>query len=131
VFFSNRYAYASILHKATPSDGGHYVASASTLQGEVRVLGVRACGICRCQCAYFRCCGGRPAPHTPDNNNTQVRQLLDGTSASYCDVKASKLVGRLLAEKAKQANVAEIHFDNHANLRYQGKVGWVLRAVLC
>jgi large subunit ribosomal protein L18 len=36
VFFSNKYTYASILHKTKPSDGGHYVAAASTLQRSVR-----------------------------------------------------------------------------------------------
>jgi ribosomal protein L18 len=36
VFFSNRYSYASILHKRAPSDPGHFVASASTLERPVR-----------------------------------------------------------------------------------------------
>lgn len=45
--------------------------------------------------------------------------MLDGTAASYCDVKASKVVGQLLAQKAKQANVQEVHFDNHRQLKYQ------------
>jgi hypothetical protein len=36
VFLSNSYTYASILHKKNPSDGGHYVAAASTLQRDIR-----------------------------------------------------------------------------------------------
>jgi hypothetical protein len=36
VFLSNRYTYASILHKVNPTDGGHYVAAASTLQRNIR-----------------------------------------------------------------------------------------------
>lgn len=85
VFFSKRYTYAAILHKASPSDGGHYVASASTLQRDVRDM---------------------------------IRQQ----NASHCDVRASVLVGRLLAQKAKDAKVDEVHFDNHRGLAYKGKV---------
>lgn len=59
----------------------------------------------------------------------QVKSLLDGTAASYCDVKASKLVGRLLAEQARAANVAEVHFDNHRNLQYQGKVRALIESI--
>lgn len=36
VFLSNRYVYASILHKAHPQDSGHFVASASSLERGVR-----------------------------------------------------------------------------------------------
>jgi ribosomal protein L18 len=36
VFLSNKYVYASILHQAHPSAKGHFVATASTLQREVR-----------------------------------------------------------------------------------------------
>ncbi|WIA15442.1 hypothetical protein OEZ85_002089 [Tetradesmus obliquus] len=85
VFLSNRYTYASILHKANPSDGGHYVAAASTLQRD-------------------------------------IRQALEQQQQSACDMKASVLVGKLLAEKAKAANVEEVHFSNHKQLRYQGKL---------
>jgi ribosomal protein L18 len=92
VFFSKRYTYASILHKASPSDGGHYVASASTLQKD-------------------------------------IRDMLKGTGASHCDVKASVLVGRLLAEQAKQQQVNEIHFDNHRNLKYEGKVRALIESI--
>lgn len=85
VFLSNRYTYASILHKANPSDGGHYVAAASTLQRD-------------------------------------VRQALEAQCKSHCDRQASVLVGRLLAQKAKAANVTEVHFSNHKQLRYQGNL---------
>lgn len=85
VFFSKRYTYAAILHKTSPSDGGHYVASASTQQRD-------------------------------------VRDMLREKGASHCDVRASALVGRLLAEKAKEAKVEEVHFDNHRDLTYAGKV---------
>lgn len=92
VFFSKRYTYASILHKASPADGGHYIASASTLQRD-------------------------------------VRDLLRDSNASHCDVRASVLVGRLLAEKAKEARVDEIHFDNHRNLQYQGKLRALIESI--
>lgn len=36
VFFSSRYIYASILHKSSPKDPGHYVAHASSLQRVLR-----------------------------------------------------------------------------------------------
>lgn len=36
VFLSNQYTYAAVLHKATPKDGGQFVASASTIQKDVR-----------------------------------------------------------------------------------------------
>jgi ribosomal protein L18 len=85
VFFSKRYTYAAILHKTSPSDGGHYVASASTQQRD-------------------------------------VRDMLREKGASHCDVRASVLVGKLLAEKAKEAQVEEVHFDNHRGLSYTGKV---------
>lgn len=85
VFMSNRYTYASILQKATPSDGGHYVAAASTLQKD-------------------------------------IKQALQEANQSRCDVRASALIGKVLAEKAKAANVQEVHFDNHKQLRYQGKL---------
>lgn len=85
VFFSKRYTYAAILQKASPSDGGHYVASASTLHRD-------------------------------------IKEMIKQNGASHCDVKASVLVGRLLAEKAKDAKVNEVHFDNHRGLAYKGKV---------
>lgn len=85
VFFSKRYTYAAILHKVSPSDGGHYVASASTLQRD-------------------------------------VRDMIRAQNASHCDLRASVLVGRLLAQRAKDAQVDEVHFDNHRGLAYKGKV---------
>lgn len=85
VFLSNRYTYASILQKANPSDGGHYVASASTLHKD-------------------------------------IKKALEDANQSRCDIQASKLIGRVLAEKAKAVNVQEVHFDNHRQLRYQGKL---------
>lgn len=36
VFLSGRYAYANILHKTSPSNGGQCIASASTLQRSIR-----------------------------------------------------------------------------------------------
>ncbi len=85
VFFSNRYTYASILHKASPSDSGHYVAAASTAE-------------------------------------RGVRQSLAAARQSACDTNASRLVGKLLAQKAAAKNLQEVHFDNHRQLRYQGKL---------
>jgi hypothetical protein len=49
-------------------------------------------------------------------------QALAKQDQSTCDQKASVLVGKLLAEKAKAANVDEVHFSNHRQLRYQGKL---------
>lgn len=49
-------------------------------------------------------------------------QALEQQQQSACDMKASVLVGKLLAEKAKAANVEEVHFSNHKQLRYQGKL---------
>lgn len=92
VFLSNRYTYASILQKANPSDGGHYVAAASTLQKD-------------------------------------LKQALEEANHSRCDVRASVLVGKVLAEKAKAANVQEVHFDNHKQLRYQGKLKALIEAL--
>lgn len=92
VFVSKRYTYASILHKVSPSDGGHYVASASTLQKD-------------------------------------VRELLRENGAAHNDVKASVLVGKLLADKAKEAKVQEIHFDNHRNLKFEGKVRALIESI--
>ena len=89
---SNRYTYASILQKANPQDGGHYVAAASTLQKD-------------------------------------IRQALEEANQSRSDVKASILVGKVLAEKAKAANVDEVHFDNHKQLRYQGKLKALIEAM--
>lgn len=37
LFFSKNYVYASVLHKSHPSDVGHYVASASSREREVRI----------------------------------------------------------------------------------------------
>lgn len=85
MFFSNRYAYASIVRKTSPSDTAHSVAAASTMQKD-------------------------------------VREILRSKGASHCDVRASVLVGKLLAEQAKAAQVDEVQFDNHKNLKYEGKV---------
>jgi large subunit ribosomal protein L18 len=51
-----------------------------------------------------------------------VRSLLKESGAANNDVQASKLVGRLLAEKAKEAQITEVHFDNHKGLPYAGKL---------
>jgi ribosomal protein L18 len=49
-------------------------------------------------------------------------QALAQQGKSTCDQRASVLVGKLLAEKAKAAQVDEVHFSNHRQLRYQGKL---------
>ena len=91
VFFSGRYCYAQILHKAHPKDGGHYVASASTIQKD-------------------------------------VRESLRERGLSTSDTAASSLVGKLLAQKAKQINLSEVHIDMK-QLRYQGKLKAMIEAM--
>jgi ribosomal protein L18 len=91
VFFSKRYTYAAIMHKTSPSESGHTIAAANTLQKDVQ------------------------------------RMLKD--KGSYCDVAASVLVGRVLAEKAKEAQVDAIAFDNTKNLKYEGKVRALIESI--
>lgn len=59
----------------------------------------------------------------------EIRQALEDANQSRSDLKASVLVGKVLAEKAKAVNVDEVHFDNHKQLRYQGKLKALIEAM--
>jgi large subunit ribosomal protein L18 len=59
----------------------------------------------------------------------EVRQALIADGRSCSDTAAAALVGKLLAERAKQHNVENVHFRFARDERYHGKLKALLDGV--
>jgi ribosomal protein L18 len=90
VYLSNRYTYASILHKASPSDPGTFVASASTL--------AERAGRGRRETSFG---GGGEGEEGVDERG----QPPAASAVSLCDSAAAARVGKALAERAAAAGL--------------------------
>jgi len=103
VYLSNRYTYASILRRTSPSDPGHFVASASTL-GERPPRRAAADGA--------GADDGPPSASRPDR-------------VSLSDSAASARVGRALAERAAAAGLLSPAVPVELSTRMRGRGGGV------
>lgn len=92
IFFSNQYVYAKVLQRHRPSEGGHYIASASTLE-------------------------------------KNIRRVLKENGQSLSDKRATEIVGKNLAERAKDKQVDTIWFDYGPGQRYHGKLKVLLDSI--
>ncbi len=131
VFFSNKYVYASILHKAHPKDEGRFVAAANTLQKGVQAaLGLQQ-DVQQQQHLEQQQHNGAAAQqqHEQQQQQQQQEHRRRAAKVSTSDCNASRIVGQALAQQAKALNLESVHFERARKQQYAGKLKALVEAL--
>lgn len=59
--------------------------------------------------------------HTLVSASTKEKAVIEGLQGGHCTVAAAKVVGRIVAERAKEKGITEVVFDRGGHL-YHGRV---------
>ena len=65
--------------------------------------------------------------HTLLSVSTQEKAVAEGLTGGHCTVAAAKVVGKLVAERAKEKGITEVVFDRGGHV-YHGRVQAVAEA---
>jgi large subunit ribosomal protein L18 len=65
--------------------------------------------------------------HTLFSVSTKEKAVADGLEGGHCTVAAAKVVGKLVAERAKEKGITEVVFDRGGHV-YHGRVQAIAEA---